>query len=149
MKQKKRYMIAVLCLLCLWAFPVSASEGTVRIQMPQELGGHEVHYEINGEQGSSYADAQGVLTIPGLEPGMYEIQLPEEKFVFMPMEVPVPMWDAKEERMEYDISIIPKYSEITPVPQTGDKSPEQIVPLIGIISCCGAMVLLLLYKKSR
>ena len=149
MKYKKRFLLVGLFLLCFQTLPVSAAKGTVQIQMPSELSGQEVHYEINGEQVSSYTDVEGILTVQGLDAGMYEIKLEKENFEFMPMEIPIPMWDVDKEQMEYDISVIPKYSRLTPVPQTGDEAPIKMFALVGMAACTLIMTMLAFRKKRR
>lgn len=108
-----------------------------------------MHYEVNEETYSSYADHTGTIYVEGLESGNYEIQLREtEQFVFMPMEIPVPMWDETKQKMSYDITVIPKYSKTEKAPGTGDMANPMLFALMGV-SMLGVAVVLQIYKKKQ
>ena len=145
----QRYIIGVLCIIGFFALPVSAAEGTIQIQMPEELRNGEVHYEVNGEPNCAHVDENGNLMVRGLEPDTYDISIQDtEQFAFMSMEIPVPMWDEKAQKMEYDITVIPKYSRITKVPETGDTFGTEIVCWGGVAVICAVGGVLLLFKKQ-
>lgn len=145
----RRYLIGVLCLLCFLSFPTYAAEGTIQIQMPDELKDSEVHCEVNGEPSCVYIDENGEFLLRGLEPDVYDISIQDtEQFVFGSMEIPVPMWDEEAQKMEYDITVIPKYSRISKVPETGDTFGTAMICWGGVAMFSVAGIVLLLSKKK-
>ena len=129
--------------------PVSAAEGTIQIQMPDELKGSAIHYHINGEPQCADIDENGRLHVNGLETDTYYIRIQDtQQFAFMDMEIPVPMWDEEDERMEYDITVIPKYSRVSKVPETGDSFQKFVILWCGVAMLSVAGMILILAKKK-
>lgn len=80
-----------------------------------------------------------VAVISELENGLYQIQaFGDSEYEFMPSVVSVPMWNEQEKEMQYDITVIPKYTHHIQVqetaPQTGDESLGAGYSLLGFIS---------------
>ena len=92
---------------------------------------------------------QSIAMKQSLEPDVYDISIQDtEQFVFRSMEIPVPMWDEEAQKMEYDITVIPKYSRISKVPETGDTFGTAIICWGGVAMFSVAGIVLLLSKKK-
>lgn len=151
---KKLLPILIALLAGLYAFPVFAAEGSIQITLPEELKGIYVYYTEEGEDSRTViVDEKGIASITGLKEGMYQIEIPNGLgYEFNPISVHVPSWSEEEQKMLYDISVIPKYIHNveppkeepkeppkeeppkTESPRTGDESNERIYIGLGIIS---------------
>lgn len=69
-------------------------------------------------------DADGKAEINGLEEGIYLLELFDKAQYenVMPMLLTIPMWDETEEKMNYEIHVVPKHGESPKTPETGDVS---------------------------
>ena len=106
-------------------------------------------------------NGQNIGEITELDEGIYQIQaFAEAGYEFMPSLISVPMWNEEEKEMQYDITVLPKYSVQTQTPMTGDGGGGMLYGLLGlfslmiivIISChnrlkCGRMSHM--YSKRR
>lgn len=73
--------------------------------------------------------------ITDLEKGVYQIQaFTDSGYEFMPSVVSVPLWDEEEKEMQYEITVIPKYTVLPQAPDTGDGSKGMLYGLFGMIS---------------
>ena len=134
----------------------------------RELWKEDMEYteRITVEEGNT-------IRLADLEEGVYQIQaFAGQEYEFMPSLVSVPSWNEKEKEMQYEFTVIPKYTyhvrepeqtsttTVEVSPQTGDGKSGALYGLLGIISfiivviisChnrfkCGRMTHM--YKKRR
>lgn len=139
-------------LICLCPLPALAAEyGSIEVHLPQEMKGEAIQFIKKGEETETVTvDENGIAKAENLEIGTYEVGIPEtEDYTFMPVEVHIPSWSEEEQRMLYDITVIPKYSikekpvpvkeTTTPVveitsPLTSDSGNHRVYLSAGIIS---------------
>ena len=148
----KRMVVLILCVLLLAQGFVSVSaaeQGSVRVELPEELAGATVCcFGDDEEERTTLADSKGVAVLSNLEAGTYRIHIPETKgYEFTEAEVKVPMWDETNERMSYEVSVIPKYSRMEEIPKTGDKKPIVLYGVLGsgALAAAGAFS----FRKKR
>ena len=150
MKIKKIIFIIAAVLMGSVPLSVSAAEqGSVRVELPEELAGATVCcFGDDEEERTTLADSKGVAVLSNLEAGTYRIHIPETKgYEFTEAEVKVPMWDETNERMSYEVSVIPKYSRMEEIPKTGDKKPIVLYGVLGsgALAAAGAFS----FRKKR
>ena len=122
-------------------------KGCIEVLLPKEAENLTLHYvkvedeqtEQNEYQQTVSVGAGNIGTITELEAGLYKIQVEgDSEYEFMPSVVSVPLWDEQEKEMQYDITVIPKYTHHVEVqetaPLTGDKSFGEGYGLLGCIS---------------
>lgn len=100
----------LICLCPLHAF--AAEVGSIEINLPKEMAGEIVNCAKEGEEKQTITvNENGIAKIENLGEGNYQIEIPETAdYTFMPVEVHIPSWSEEEERMLYEITVIPKYS---------------------------------------
>ena len=114
--------------------PEEAENLTLRYVKLEALSETEVEYE-----NTVTVDEQNIGRITGLETGLYQIQaFADSGYEFMPSVVSVPLWNEEEKEMQYNITVIPKYTRHIEVqasaPKTGDDGSGAVYGLFGIIS---------------
>lgn len=146
-------------------------KGSIEVHLPKEAENVTLQYVKveNGKQPDDNAehkyivsvDERNIGKITDLDVGTYQIQaFADEGYEFMPSLISVPMWNEEEKEMQYDITVLPKYSVHTQAPVTGDGASGGIYGILGafsliiiaIISChnrlkCGRMSHM--YSKRR
>ena len=146
-------------------------KGNIEVQLPKEAKEITLQYsKVEGakqpDRNMEYeyvvtVDEQNIGKLTDLDVGTYQIQaFADGGYEFMPSIVSVPMWNEEEKEMQYDITVLPKYSVHTQPPITGDKGSGMIYGILGtlsmiivvIISChnrlkCGRMSHM--YSKRR
>lgn len=90
-------------------------------------------------------DEEGNVLIQDLEEGVYLIHgYGETKKEISPTLVFLPTWMEKEKELQYNITVVPKYSELAP--DTGHNSPEW---LYGGLLTMSALILIRIVMKNR
>ena len=145
---------AILCglLICLCPMHTLAAEhGSIQVSLPKDMKGEIIQFTKEEKETQNITvDEDGSAKVENLEIGTYEVEIPEtEDYTFMPIQVHVPCWSEEEQRMLYEIAIIPKYSikekpvpvkETTPPvkeipsPLTGDSNHNRIYSSAALIS---------------
>ena len=138
-------------MLCICSFSVSAvaAEGTIRVELPEDMKGAQLYYsKDDGKETAVKVDDDATAVISNLEAGSYKIRIPDtETLAFTPVEVRIPMWSIEEEKMMYDISVIPKYSREEVIPQTGDDHHGMQYAVLGVLSLMVVFVSNLCYNR--
>lgn len=139
-------IIIILAIVFVFACPIQAlaSEGAIRVELPENMSGVMVTYKKDGgAEQFVYTDENGIADIENLEEGIYQIEVQNTaEYTFMSSEVSIPMWSEENSNMMYHVTVIPKYSkEKTPVtteeietPATGDKGPYKQYAALAAIS---------------
>lgn len=121
-------------------------KGYIEVDLPAEAENLTLHYvkladdqEVKEYEQAVPVTEGNVAVISELENGLYQIQaFGDSEYEFMPSVVSVPMWNEQEKEMQYDITVIPKYTHHMQVqeiaPQTGDESLGAGYSLLGFIS---------------
>ena len=152
------FMIAMM--ICLCSAYVYAATGEIQVLLPKEAGGLTFHYtkvaereELNEEKVKELlqndrtydenveVSQEGNILVKNLEEGIYQIWVSgNEEFEFAPMLVSVPAWDEKEQKMNYQVTVTPKYNRIemepevtvtTEEPEHVEREPEILSPKTG------------------
>lgn len=90
-------------------------------------------------------DEEGNVLIQDLEEGVYLIHgYGETEKEISPTLVFLPTWMEKEKELQYNITVVPKYSELAP--DTGHNSPEW---LYGGLLTMSALILIRIVMKNR
>lgn len=90
-------------------------------------------------------DEEGNVLIQDLEEGVYLLHgYGETKKEIAPTLVFLPTWMEVEKELQYNITVVPKYSE--PAPDTGHNSPEW---LYGGLLAVSALMLIRIVMKNR
>ena len=153
---------AILCglLICLCPmYTLAAEYGSIQVSLPKDMEGETIQFIKEGEESQKVTvDEEGIAKAVELAIGSYEVEIPEtEDYTFMPIQVHVPCWSEEEQRMLYEITIIPKYSikeKPVPVKETTPPVEEMTSPLTSdsnhnsIYSCAGIISLIILVIMS-
>jgi len=139
-------------LICLCPLHTLAADcGSIEVHLPKDMKGEAIQIIKEGEEAQTVTvDENGTAKEVDLAVGSYEIEIPETAdYKFMPVEVHIPSWSEEEERMLYEITVIPKYSvKEKPVPDnkttpsvakvtsplTSDSGGSGVYLSVGIIS---------------
>ena len=150
MKRRITAIFLVLLVVCWCATSVFAGGGIIRVELPKEMEGRTVYYSSAGEELKVVVGEDGIAEISNLEPGDYNIQIPNtDEYEFQNVEVRIPSWDEEENRMSYDITVQPKYQRNTRTPQTGDEAPIELYMGIGMVSFIGMIASAVNIKRSK
>ncbi len=101
---------------------VYASQGIIRINLPEDMKEKIVHYSCDGveEKTISFASDEQVI-LKELGSGNYKIRVEDtEAYAFSESEITLPMWDEENKKMDYDVEVNPKYQRKEEAPKTGD-----------------------------
>ena len=120
-------------------------KGSIEVHVPKEAENVTLQYVKveNGKQPDDNAehkyivsvDERNIGKITDLDVRTYQIQaFADEGYEFMPSLISVPMWNEEEKEMQYDITVLPKYSVHTQAPVTGDGASGGIYGILGVFS---------------
>ncbi len=120
-------------------------KGSIELHLPKDAENVTLQYvKVEGvKQPDINADYEHVVSvdernigkITDLDEGTYQIQaFADEGYEFMPSLISVPMWNEEEKEMQYDITVLPKYSVHTQAPATGDGISDGVYGMLGVFS---------------
>ena len=142
----RKFMLSMFALfLCMTPLTTLAAEGgSIVVHLPTDMRGEEIYIMKEGEEPQSIiVDEQGIAKVEQLSTGIYQINVGEtDDYEFTEAKVSVPMWSEEEQKMLYEVSVIPKYiQKEKPVitkeyvsPQTGDMYKGPAYMSFGVIS---------------
>ena len=142
-----RNFVPVMFALFLCVCPLSAlaaEAGSIEVSLPKNMRGETIYIRKEGEEAQKLlVDDNGIARMDNLASGIYQIDVAEtDDYMFTKARVSIPMWSEEEQKMLYEVSVIPKYvqKEKTPIsketvsPQTGDVHKGTIYTGFAIIS---------------
>jgi len=125
-------------LLCMSSLTVFALEGgSIEVSLPTDMSGKKIYITKEGEEEKTIrVDGNGIAKMDHLSSGIYHIDIAEtDDYIFTQARVSIPMWSEEEQKMLYNVSVIPKYIQKEHIsPKTGDISERNIYTVFGIIS---------------
>ena len=142
----RKFMLSVFVLfLCMTSLTTFAAEGgSIEVQLPTDMRGEKIYIMKEGEEAQTLlVDEHGIAKVEQLSTGTYQIDVGEtDDYKFTQAKVSIPMWSEEEQKMLYEVSVIPKYtvkekpkiSEEIVSPQTGDVYKGTTYMSFGVIS---------------
>jgi len=131
--------------ICFCSLPALAAEyGSIEVSLPKDMEGEIIQFTKEGKEIQNITvDQNGIAKIEHLSVGTYQINVPETSgYTFVQAHVSIPTWSEEEQKMLYDVTVIPKYTQKekpiaikeTGTPLTGDRHGGNTYINLSIIS---------------